>query len=231
MKGEIALYKLRLTYMKSKTSIYIPAIDICDVIAKALARIGVKLAYSNSKNVKPEIINASTLPIGFESDGEICDVVIKEHIDIAYLVREINKTLPAGMIILGAQYVDLESEDINKLVYASTYEISLVFEDSMFIGMNKRQIEDIKKWHRKMFEEYLSEPSILVLKKTLYRQERINIKEDIIDYKFLIDNRLRITVYTKKEKSLNPEHIMSGYMEYINRDVKYNIKRIKILYK
>lgn len=225
------MYKLRLTYMKSKTSIYIPAIDICDVISKALARIGVKLAYSGRKNVKPEIINASTLPIGLESDGEICDVVIKEHIDIAYLVREINKTLPVGMIVLGAQYVDMESEDINKMVYASTYEISLIFEDSMFIGMNKKEIENIKKWHRKMFEEYLAEPAILVLKKTLYRQERINIKEDIIDYKFLIDNRLRITVYTKKDRNLNPEHIMTGYIEYINREVNYNIKRTKILYK
>lgn len=224
------MYKLRLVYMKSKTSVYIPSIDICDVIAKALIRVGAKLSYSNGKNVKPEIVNASTLPIGFESDGEICDVIIKEHMDIAYLVREINKTLPVGMIVLSAQYVDLEGEDINKRVYASTYEIKLVFEDSMFIGMNKKQIEDIKKWHRNMFEEYLAEPSILALKKTLYRQERIDIKEDIIDYKFLIDNRLKITVYTKKDRNLNPEHIMSGYIEYINRDVKYNIKRIKILY-
>ena len=224
------MYKLRLTYMKSKTSVYIPAIDICDVIAKALIRIGAKLSYSKSKNVKPEIVNASTLPIGLESDGEICDVIIKEHMDIAYLVREINKTLPLGMIILSAQYVDLESEDISKRVYASTYEIKLVFEDSMFIGMNKKQIDDIKKWHRTMFEEYLAEPSILALKKTLYRQERIDIKKDIIDYKFLIDNRLKITVYTKKDRNLNPEHIMSGYIEYINRDVKYIIKRTKILY-
>ena len=81
-----------------------------------------------------------------------------------------------------------------------------------------------------MFKKYLPDPSIKKKKKTLYRQERIDIKEDIIDYKFLIDNRLKITVYTKKDRNLNPEHIMSGYIEYINRDVKYNIKRIKILY-
>ena len=50
------MYKLRLVYMKSKTSVYIPSIDICDVIAKALIRIGAKLSYSNGKNVKPEIV-------------------------------------------------------------------------------------------------------------------------------------------------------------------------------
>ena len=82
-----------------------------------------------------------------------------------------------------------------------------------------------------MFKEYLNEPAILVLRKTPYRQERIDIKKDIIEYEFLIDNRLRITVYTGKEKNLNPEYIMSGYIEYINRDVEYNIKRTKILYK
>ncbi len=224
------MYKLRLTYMKSKSSIYIPSIDICDVISKALIRIGAKLVYSKSRNVKPEIVNASTLPIGIESNGEICDVVIKEHIDVAYLVREINKTLPVGMIILGAQYVDMK-EEINKRVYASTYEIELVYDDNMFYEMNKKQIEDIKEWYRSMFEEYLEESAILVLKKTPYRQERIDIKPDILEYTFLIDNRLRITVYTKKERNLNPEYIMSGYIEYINRDIKYNIKRVKILYK
>ena len=225
------VYRLRITYMKSKSSMYIPSIDMSDVIAKALIRIGVKLVYNKGRNVRPEIINASTLPIGIESNGEICDVYIKEHMDIAYLVREINKTLPVGMIILGAQYIDLDEEDINKRVYASTYELELVFDDSMFVGMNKKQIEDLKLWHRKMFEEYLSESAILVLKKMPHRQERIDIKPDIIDYEFMIDNRLRITIYTGKERTLNPEYIMIGYQEYINKDIKYNMKRTKILYK
>lgn len=225
------MYKLRLTYMKSKTSIYIPAIDVSDVIAKALLRIGVKLSYNKSRNVRPEIVNASTLPIGIESNGEICDVLIKEHVDTAYLTREINKTLPVGMIVLSAQYVDLDEEEINKRVYASTYEIELVYDEAMFETMNKKQVEDLKMWYRGMFEEYLSEPAILVLKKMPHRQERIDIKQDIIEYEFMIDNRLRITIYTGKERNLNPEYIMSGYIEYINRSVDYNIKRTKILYR
>ena len=53
-------------------------------------------------------------------------------------------------------------------MYASTYEIEIIYKDDMFIGMNKKQIEDLKLWHRKMFEEYLSESAILVLKKTTY---------------------------------------------------------------
>jgi len=225
------VYRLRLTYMKSRSSIYIPAIDVCDVISKALLRIGVKLVYNKSRNVRPEITNASTLPIGIESNGEICDVYIKEHMDIAYLVREINKTLPEGMIMLGAQYVDLDEEDINKRVYASTYELELVYDEEMFEGMNKKQVDDLKLWHREMFEDYLSESAILVLKKSPHRQERIDIKPDIIEYEFLIDNRLRITIYTGKERTLNPEYIMIGYLEYINKNKKYNIKRTKILYR
>lgn len=225
------MYRLRVTYMKSKAAIYIPAIDVCDVISKALLRIGVKLVYNKSRNVRPEITNASTLPIGIESNGEICDVYLKEHMDVAYLVREINKTLPVGMIILSAQYVDIKEDDISRRVYASTYELELVYNDEMFDGMNKKQVEDLKLWHRTMFEEYLAESAILVLKKYPHRQERIDIKPDIIEYEFLIDNRLRITVYTGKERTLNPEYIMIGYLEYINRDIKYNIKRTKILYK
>lgn len=225
------MYRLRLTYMKSKTSIYIPAIDVCDVISKALIRVGVKLVYGKSRGIRPEITNASILPLGVESNGEICDVYIKEHVDSRYLTREINKTLPVGMIILSAQYVDLSEEDISKRVYASTYEIELVYNEKMFENMNKKQIEDTIEWYRNMFEEYLSEPTMLVLKKMPHRQERIDIKKDILEYEFMIDNRLRITVYTEKQRSLNPEYIVKGYLEYINRDIEYNIKRIKILYK
>lgn len=225
------MYKLRLTYMKSKTSIYIPAIDVCDVISRALIRIGAKLVYNKTRSIKPAIVNASILPIGIESNGEICDVLIKEHIDTSYLTREINKTLPVGMIILSAQYVDLSEEEINKRVYASTYEIELLFDEAMFETMNKKQTEDLKLWYRRMFEEYLSEPAILVLKKMPHRQERIDIKPEILEYEFMIDNRLKITVYTGKTRNLNPEYIMAGYIEYINRNVDYNIKRIKILYK
>ncbi len=225
------MYKLRLTYMKSKTSIYIPAIDVCDVISKALIRIGAKLVYNKTRSIKPVIVNASILPIGIESNGEICDVIIKEHVDTAYLTREINKTLPVGMIILSAQYVDLNEEEINKRVYASTYEIELVYDEVMFEFMNKKQIADMKQWYRAMFEEYLKEPAILILKKMPHRQERIDIKPDILEYEFMIDNRLKITIYTGKDRNLNPEYIMTGYIEYINRNIDYNIKRTKILYR
>lgn len=230
MKGGILVYKLRLTYMKSKTSIYIPAIDICDVLSKALIRIGVKLVYGKSRGLKPEILNASILPIGVESNGEICEVLIKEHVDTSYLTREINKTLPVGMIVLGAQYVDLDEEEINKRVYASTYEIELVYNEMMFYSMNKKQIEDTINWYRNMFEEYLSQDEILVLKKKPHRQERIDIKKDIIEYEFMIDNRLKITIYTGKTRNLNPEYVALGFKEYINRNIEYNIKRTKILY-
>lgn len=224
------MYKLRLIYMKSKTAIYIPAIDICDVISRALTRIGVKLVYNKPRSLKPDILNASILPIGVESNYEICDVLIKEHVDSRYLTREINKTLPVGMIVLSAQYVDINEVEINKRVYASTYEIELVYDDSMFELMNKKQIEDTKMWYRQMFEEYLAEPAILVLKKMPHRQERIDIKKDIIEYEFMIDNRLRITIYTSKERNLNPVYIVKGFREYINKDIEYNIKRTKILY-
>ncbi len=225
------MHKVRLTYTKTKQAIYISSIDISDVIAKALTRVGAKLVYNEGKTKKPEIVSACTLPIGFESTGEICDVIIKDHIAEAYLVRELNKTLPQGMIINSAIYVDINEEDINKRVYAAIYEIELIHEDEKFEGKNNREIKEIKEWYLKMFSEYLSEPAILVLKKTPYRQERINIKPYLIEHEFMLDGRLRITVCTGKEKMLNPEYIIIGYVEYISEMVEYNIKRTKIIYK
>ena len=79
-------------------------------------------------------------------------------------------------------------------------------------------------------DNYLSQSNILVLKKSKDRMERIDIKPQIIVYDFNLDRGLEITVSTGSRDNLKPETIMTGYIEYINEDVKYNVKRTKILY-
>lgn len=225
------MHKIRIIYTKSREAIYIPAIEICEVFERALRRLGINIGYIKGRTVKPSIVCANPLPIGIESMCEICDVLIDEpRIDCTYLVKQINQTLPDGIIVMNVSEIDLSETNISKRVYASVYEITIEYIDEDYVGKTSRQISEMKNFNLEKMQEYLNSPVILVLKKTKYRQERIDIKPFIIDHEFAIDGRIRVTIYTGKEKSLNPEHIMTGYIEYIGKKVEYSIRRTKILY-
>ena len=80
-------------------------------------------------------------------------------------------------------------------------------------------------------ETYLEQKNILVLKKSKNRMERIDIKGQIITYDFTLDGSLEITVLTGSKSNLKPDSIMTGYKEYIDENIEYNVKRTKILFK
>ena len=81
-----------------------------------------------------------------------------------------------------------------------------------------------------MMEKFLSQRNILVLKKSKNSMERIDIKTQIINYEFTLDGSLEITVSTGSRNNLKPEFIMSGFNEYIDENMDYEVKRTRILY-
>lgn len=220
------MYKMRITYTKSKESAFIPYTEISYIFEKALVRSKIKIL--NNKDGKPYIICAAPLPVGVESTAEICDVLISEHIDEPFMIKTLNNELPSGMVVLSVEYIDLDEKPINESVYAAIFEIvpNLRKKD-----MTNGEYEEKRMWYRASLKEYLEDSAILVLVKSEARNERIDIKPNIIDYQLLINDALRITVGIKTEYNFNPEYIMDGLEETVNEKLLYNIKRIKLLYK
>ncbi len=224
--------KLRIIYSKSKEAAFLSHIDICKIFEQAFTRAGISISYNKEKKIlKADISFADPLPIGFESIAEILEVVLEEKLDIPYFIKQMNKVLPSGITILTCEYVRLEEENLISRVYASTYLISFVYDEDELKDKTKKQIEEIKLWYKQKMKEYLEQEYLLVLKKTKNRMERIDIKPQIINYDFLLDGSLEVTICSGLRKNLRPECIMTGYNEYIDKELKYNIKRTKILYK
>lgn len=225
------MYRLRITYSKSKEAIYISHLDLINVIERAFRRLNIKVTYSNGFNPRPDITFAAPLSVGIESTGEIFEIVIEEHLDIPYIIKSLNKELPSGIIFLSAEYVDLQGKNIMARTYASIYEIRIIYNEEELAKKTKKQVEELKKWYKESMDEYLEQPNILVLKKSKNRMERIDIKPGIIDYEFLIDGAVKVSVYTGQDNNVKPDNIMIGFMEYIDKEVDYEIKRTKILVK
>jgi len=220
------MQRIRITYTKSKEAAYIPPEELIRVLDKALTKTGVYVELDKDK--KPNITVANPLPLGIDSTCEVCDVKILEYVDIAYLIKALNKVFPRGMIALSAEYIDGEVPDITEGIYASTYEIIPEYEN--MDKMTNREFTDLRKWYREVLEEYMNEPKMLVLVKSETRNERIDIKPSIYSYSISINDALHVTVATGTEYSFNPNYIMDGFLEYIDKKMLYNIKRTKILY-
>lgn len=222
--------KLRVIYSKSKEAIYLSHLDMIRVFETSLARANILVEHTNGYNPRPELVFAHPLSVGIESTGEIFEVSLVEDLEIPYFIRELNKVLPSGITVLSAECINKDEKNIMSRVYAATYIIDLVYPEDKISKLNKREIEDLKEDYKKKMDEYLSQENILVLKKSKDRMERIDIRPQIIVYDFTLDRGLEITVSTGSRDNLKPDTIMAGYIEYINEDIKYNVKRTKILY-
>ena len=224
------MIKLRAVYSKSKESMYLSHLDIMGVFEKTFRRANIPLEYSKGYNPKPEIVFAHPLSVGIESKGEILEAILVDELPISYVVRELNKVLPASITILSAEYVDLNEKNIMSRVYAAKYAIEICYKNEMLVGRDKKQIENLKLWYKLKLLQYLEQEYLLVVKKTEERMERIDIKSMILSYDFLLDGSLEITINTGSKSNLKPDTIMIGFCEYISQNLEYNIKREKILY-
>lgn len=222
--------KLRVIYSKSKEAIYLSHLDVSKVFQEALLRANIPVEYSKGFNPRPEIVFAHPLSVGIESTGEIVEIILTEKLDIPYFIKEINRVMPSGITVLAAEYVDMSEKNIMSRVYAATYLITFLYNEEKFVDKSKREIDDIKKDYEIKMKRFLNQREILVLKKSKNRMERIDIKTQIFNYEFLLDGSLEITLSTGSKNNLKPDFVMSGYNEYIDEYLEYELKRTRILY-
>lgn len=220
------MYKVRVTYTKSKEASFIPSKELKKVFETALLRAGIYTEYT--KDEEADIVFADNILIGIESTAEVCDISLKENIEPAYIIKGLNRELPQGMVALTCESLKDIDIPINKSAYAVTYEIIPDLGDVTL--MTNRQYQDKRNWYKTNMEEYLEESAILVLVKSMDRSERIDIKPAIMSYEIHINDALRITISKDTDYMFNPEYIMDGFKEFVNQDIKYVIKRTKILY-
>lgn len=221
---------LRIVFSKSKNAVFLTHIDVFNIFEQAFIRADIKIKYTEKKNSKPIIVFADPLQKGIESVGEIVEVKLEEKLDIPYFVKQINSVLPSGLTVLNADYYEDDNVNIMEKVYASTYLVSLIYDEENFVDKTPRQIEEIKMSYINNLKKYLEQDKISVVKKSKNRMERIDIKSDIINFDFLLDGSLEITVCSGLRKRLDISNLMDGYFEYISEKLEYNVKRTKILY-
>ena len=133
--------KLRLEITKGEEIRYISHLDYASAMERAIIRAKLPVAYSEGFNPHMKISFASALAVGGTSQAEYIDIECKAEIDVNQAVEHLKATLPMGIRIKGAAYIQGNVPALMAIVNLATYEITvpLLAED---IGI----IEDSIRW-------------------------------------------------------------------------------------
>jgi len=133
--------KLRLEITKGEEIRYISHLDYASAMERAIIRAKLPVAYSEGFNPHMKISFASALAVGVTSQAEYIDIECKEEIDVNQAVEHLKASLPMGIRIKGAAYMQGNVPVLMAIVNLATYEITvpLLAED---IGI----IEDSIRW-------------------------------------------------------------------------------------
>jgi radical SAM-linked protein len=136
--------KLRLEITKGEEIRYISHLDYASAIQRAIIRAKLPVAYSEGFNPHMKLAFASALAVGVTSQAEYVDIECKEEIDFNQAVKSLAATLPAGIVIKGAKYIQGNVPALMASVNLATYDVTV----PLLAGDNGI-IEDSIRWFNK----------------------------------------------------------------------------------
>ncbi len=114
-KNEVEIHTYRLKIKKKNEMRYISHLDWQNTIIKMLFRSGFKLYFSQGFNPTPRFSLGIALPIFVESEGELIDIELSEHIEPEKMVERFNQVLPPNIKVLHAEKITRQTTAIDIL--------------------------------------------------------------------------------------------------------------------
>ncbi len=204
--------KLRLKFEKTGRLKYIGHLDLLRLFNRVFRMAQIPVSFSNGFNPHMLLHFASPLPLGVSSIAEYLDVEIYEAVNLEQIISNINAHVPKGLKIIKALNAD-HSKKVTSIVSAGLYEIQ------------KRE-----SFNSEMIERYLSQPEILIEKKTKKNSTVSDIKPLI--YSMSVSGGiLTTTIATGSEKNLKAIVLLESLCIFQNIDFKeqdYEITRTEL---
>lgn len=211
--------EVRIRFSKTGQAKYISHLDINRVFARAFARAGVKIWFTEGFNPHPYMSFSLPLSLGVESYCENVDVRITDDTSFDEIKNKMNSCLPMGIKVIDVYDNFKDSYDICYSDYVFYFE----FKD------NQLAFDKIK--------AVLESDEILALKKGKQGRKKVmketDIKQFITKHNISIrDNNivLNIRLLAGPEKNLNPSLLFDTIIRLIDMDFEWkSISRISLL--
>jgi radical SAM family uncharacterized protein/radical SAM-linked protein len=117
--------RVRIHYAKTGRSRFISHLEMIEVLAGAIRRAGIPVAFSGGFHPQPRMRFSPGLPVGAESDCEVVDIDLAARRDPAELATALGCELPEGLIVTGASEVSLRCASPDQTLSGYCYRIDL----------------------------------------------------------------------------------------------------------
>lgn len=101
------LARLRVHFSKTGPAAFIGHLELMNMLRRAIGRNEFPVAYSEGYHPQMKISMGMPLSLGVESECESFDLVLRKKIEPADFINKMNASLPGGLRVLQAEYIDL----------------------------------------------------------------------------------------------------------------------------
>ncbi|MFH0975777.1 MAG: TIGR03960 family B12-binding radical SAM protein [Spirochaetota bacterium] len=116
--------RIRIKFAKQGMAKYISHLDFMQVIIRALRIADVPVAFTQGFNKRERIAMGFPVPVGIESECELCDVDLYDDINMDSVAAKLNNCLPEG--IVAHNVITLENKkSIMSITAAALFEIEI----------------------------------------------------------------------------------------------------------
>jgi radical SAM-linked protein len=123
------MHKLRLKFRKGESVRWLSHLELSRAWARALARAGAPLKYTEGFSPRPKLAFSPALPVGVVGEAEYLDVILTEPVAPESLTQSLSRVLPAGLTVLAISIIPPESRSLGAAIVAADYRVSVAPAD------------------------------------------------------------------------------------------------------
>lgn len=144
MKEEFALSNmLRVRFKRGENTKFVSHLDLMKTFDRAFRRAGLPLAYSQGFNPHPSMVFGLPLSVGVTSEAEYMDAELTEEMEKEEFLDRINKSLPAGLECIEAEYFSGKGNIMKEIAFAS-YDLLAATDEKAETDEIQANIEKLK---------------------------------------------------------------------------------------
>jgi radical SAM-linked protein len=192
------LKTIRIKFIKDSSVRFISHLDMMKAFQRAIRRAGLEAEYSLGFNPQMQMVFGAPLSLGFTSCAEYADFAFAGDYEPAFVMSELNKTLPSGLRVESSGVRTIKTNIMADIRYAE-YEFG--FESVM-------TPEDI-------IEQILSADNLSVEKTRKGRTKTIDIRRLIVQANITANN-MRVLVSAGNRDNLNPRLLAEAVAAHVD---------------
>lgn len=217
----IPVYRYRIKVTKKGLLRYFSHLDWQGTFHKVLARTGLNMAFTLGFNPTMKVSMGIALPLFAESEGELVDIEIYDHLSEQEVMDIINPKLPNGAQIVSVKRIERYATAVDIAAQWAEYKIE------PYLKSEEKAFYDFEKFCADV-ERVLTSPEILITKKNKKGIEKTtDFKKSIGSYRFE-EGALFVHLKTGQGSEI-PALRADSLMELVDKNRIYNITRLHFL--